>query len=69
MRHTDQCLILLDVGDRVLFLGRHGKHTEQAKDILLFCDEMAARIYIDKHGIDRIASICHIVQRKRSAPQ
>ena len=69
MKQRGQCLILLDAGDRVFFLGRHGEHTEQAKDILLFCDEMAARTYIDKHGIDRIASIRHIVQRKRSAPQ
>jgi hypothetical protein len=54
-------LIVLDAGDTVFFLGRHGEHTECVENVMIFEDESEARLYIDKHGIDHIASIRKIV--------
>lgn len=66
MTPNQKCLILLDAGDSVFFLGQHGEHTTQTEEIKIFSDEMAAQVYIDKHGIDHIASIRRIIQRKES---
>lgn len=41
-------LIVLDAGDTVFFLGRHGEHTECVENVMIFEDESEARLYIDK---------------------
>lgn len=39
-------LIVLDAGDTVFFLGRHGEHTECVENVMTFEDESEARLYI-----------------------
>lgn len=51
----------MDAGDTVFFLGRHGEHAECVENVMIFEGESKARLYIDKHGIDHIASIRKIV--------
>lgn len=66
----NRCIVLLDGGDYSFFLGRHGEHTTNSKDVMIFSSELDAQIYIDKHGIDHIACIRHIVQGKpKAVPQ
>lgn len=55
MTEARKYLIVLDAGDTVFFLERHGEHTECAENVTIFEDESEARLYIDKHGIDHIA--------------
>lgn len=39
-------LIVLDAGDTVFFLGRHGEHAECVENVMIFEGESEARLYI-----------------------
>ena len=66
MTSNNKCLILPDAGDNVFFPGQHGEHATQTGGIKFFGDQMAARVYIDKHGIDHIVCIRPIRQQSEA---
>lgn len=57
-----QCIVQLDGGDGVFFLSKYGEHTPDLQEALIFRDELSAHIYIDKHGLNRLAKVRRIVK-------
>ena len=57
-----QCLIQLDGGDGLYFLGSYGEHTSDLQGARIFRDELEAHIYIDKHGLNRLAKVRKIIK-------
>ena len=57
-----QCLIQLDGGDGLYFLGNYGKRTPDLQEARIFRDELEAHIYIDKHGLNRLAKVRKIIK-------
>lgn len=62
LENESRCLIQLDGGDGVLFLGNYGERTPNLQEALIFRDELAAHIYIDKHGLNRLARVRRIIK-------
>lgn len=60
--HTEKCLVQLDGGDGLTFLGCHGEYTPDIQEAMIFVDELEAHIYIDKHGLGHLARIRRIVK-------
>lgn len=60
MGNQDHYLILLDAGDGVYYLGIHGEHTLNSWEAKIFPDALEAREYIDRRGMDHIASMRRI---------
>jgi len=57
-----QCLIQLDGGDGLYFVGNYGERTSALQKALVFQDELSAHIYIDKHGLNRLAKVRKIIK-------
>ena len=66
MTSNNKCLLLPDAGDNAFFPGQRGEHATQTGGIQFFGDQMAARVYIDKHGIDHIVCIRPIRQQSEA---
>lgn len=62
MTNEWRCLIQLDGGDGVFFLGNYGERTPDLQEALIFRDELSAHIYIDKHGLNRLSKVRRIVK-------
>lgn len=58
-----QCLIQLDGGDGLYFLDNYGERTSDLQEARIFCDELSAHIYIDKHGLNRLAKVGKIIKK------
>ena len=57
-----KCLIQLDGGEGLLFVGAYGERTTDLQEAVIFKDELDAHIYIDKHGLNRIAKVRRITK-------
>lgn len=57
-----KCLIQLDGGEGLLFVGAYGERTTDLQEAVIFKDELDAHIYIDKHGLNRIAKVRRIIK-------
>ena len=62
MSDDTKCLIQLDGGDGLLFVGIYGECTTNTQEAVIFQDELDAHIYIDKHGLNRIAKVRRIIK-------
>lgn len=62
MSDDTKCLIQLDGGDGLLFVGSYGERTTNMQEAVIFQDELDAHIYIDKHGLNRIAKVRRIIK-------
>ena len=62
MSDDTKCLIQLDGGDGLLFVGSYGECTTNTQEAVIFQDELDAHIYIDKHGLNRIAKVRRIIK-------
>lgn len=60
--NTERCLVQLDGGDGLTFLGCHGEYTPDIQEAMIFADELEAHIYIDKHGLGHLARVRRIVK-------
>ncbi|MDO4649437.1 MAG: hypothetical protein Q4B26_12375 [Eubacteriales bacterium] len=61
MSLVGHCLIQIDYGEGVCFLGRDGRDTTDLQQAMIFEDELEAHIYIEKHRLDRLAKVRRIV--------
>ena len=59
--HTEKCIVQLDGGDGLTFLGCHGEYTPDIQEATIFTDELEAHIYI-KHGLGHLARVRRIVK-------
>lgn len=57
MSDDTKCLFQLDGGDGLYFLGNYGERTADLQEARIFHDELSAHIYIDKHGLPRLAKV------------
>ena len=53
----EKCIIQLDVGDGIFFLDRNGLSSPDLQSSMIFPDLLAAHVYIDKHGLNRLAKV------------
>lgn len=53
----DRYLILILAGDNIFFLGKHGEHTSSIIEAMKFEEALDAKIYTDKHGLEKITCI------------
>lgn len=62
MANESRCLIQLDGGDGIYFVSNYGERTPDLQEARIFCDELSAHIYIDKHGLNRLAKVRKIIK-------
>lgn len=65
MSLVGRCLVQIDCGAGLFFVGRLGGLTPDLQEALLFEDELAAHIYIDERGLDRLARVRRIVNMRQ----
>lgn len=53
------CYIFVNGGDRMYLLGSNGKYLEENNpdEAMTFNDKLDAIIYIEKHGLQRLATV------------
>lgn len=56
----DRYLIFVFAGEQTFLLGRHGEYVDTLDQAMKFNDVLDAKIYIDKHGIEKITSVRRI---------
>ncbi len=61
MSLVGHCLIQIDYGEGLCFLGCDGGDTPDLQQAMIFEDELAAHLYIEKHRLDRLAKVRRIV--------
>ena len=49
--------IFVDSGDQVYLLGLHGEYVTRIEDAMWFGDILEAKVYVDKHGLERITTV------------
>lgn len=54
---SEKCIIQMYVGEGIYFLGRNGLSTPDIQDSMIFQDLLSAQMYIDKHGLNRLAKV------------
>lgn len=59
-----KCLIQLYDSDEIAFLGCGGQRVSDFQEVMIFSDELAAQLYIERHRLDRIGRIRKIVSGK-----
>ena len=60
-----KCLIQIDGGDGLFFLGEHGDYTQHIQAAQIFMSELDAYTYVDKHGLHKLARVRKIVSSKK----
>ncbi|MCD7740810.1 MAG: hypothetical protein LUI06_01195 [Ruminococcus sp.] len=58
------CVVQADCGNGIRFIGRNGCDTSDLQQALIFEDELAVHLFIDEHGLDRLARVRKIVPTK-----
>lgn len=62
MQPETNCLIQIDSDNDICFIGFHGEYTPDLQKAMIYKTELDAITYIDKHGLDRLATIRHITR-------
>lgn len=57
--------IFIDSGDQVYLLGLHGEYVTCIEDAMWFDDVLQAKIYVDKHGLERITTVRKVILSER----
>ena len=55
--------IFIDSGDRIYLLGIHGEYVTRIEDAMWFGGILDAKIYVDKHGLERITTVRKVVMK------
>lgn len=63
MSTTVRCLIQIDGGDGLFFISTYGGYTENIQEARIFNNELDAQIYVDKHGLRKLARVRKIVSK------
>lgn len=63
MSTAGRCLIQIDGGDGIFFISNYGGYTEDVQDARIFNNELNAQIYVDKHGLRKLARVRKIVSK------
>lgn len=63
MSTTGCCLIQIDGGDGLFFISTYGGYTENLQEARIFNNELDAQIYVDKHGLRKLARVRKIVSK------
>lgn len=50
-------IILVSAGEQAFFLGNYGEYVSTLDEALKFNDVLDAKIYVDKHGLEKITSV------------
>lgn len=53
--------IFMNDGDKMYLLGRTGQYETELSKAITFTDKLDAIIYVEKHGLERIATIRKVV--------
>ena len=56
--------IFMNDGDKIYLLGRTGQYETELSKAMTFTDKLDAIIYVEKHGLEKIATILKIKQLK-----
>lgn len=64
MLDCTKCLIQIDGGDGLFFLGEHGDFTQSIQEARIFICELDAYTYVDKHGLHKLARVRRITTSK-----
>ena len=64
MSTTVRCLIQIDGGDGLFFISTYGGYTENIQEARIFNNELDAQIYVDKHGLRKLARVLKIVSKE-----
>lgn len=62
---AQKCLIQIDGGDGLFFLGEHGDYTPYIHEARIFTSELDAYTYVDKHGLHKLARVRKIVPSRK----
>ena len=53
--------IFIDAGDQIYLLGLHGEYVIHIEDAMWFSDVFEAKLYVERHGLERITTVRKIV--------
>lgn len=56
--------IFIDSGDQIYLLGLHGEYVTRIENAMWFADILEAKVYVDKHGLERITTVRKIIHSK-----
>ena len=57
--------IFIDSGDQAYLLGLHGDYVTSIEEAMWFSDVLEAKLYVDRHGLERITTVRKIVFKER----
>lgn len=57
--------IFIDSGDQAYLLGLRGDYVTSIEEAMWFSDVLEAKLYVDRHGLERITTVRKIVFKER----